>query len=140
MFQFFLRIIYILGIIGTVWYMKTWNSSKFLWILLIFLVWFLSLEYLITPKPKMCPRRQNVLIPVICIKLWRVFFFIQIYLPEVTRTKTWKSRTAWTYLDLDITIEVNLYVYKLSEKRDKVYFFVVRMPVRLYSKAERFCD
>ena len=108
--------------------MKTWNSSKFLLILLIFLVWFLSSEYLNAHKPKMCPRRQNVLIPAICIQLCWVFFFIQIYLPQVTWTKTWKSRRTWTFLDFDITTEVNLFVYKLSEKRNKFSFFAVRMP------------
>ena len=33
-----------------------------------------------------------------------------------------------TYLDLDITIKANIFVYKLFDKRDKFLFFIVRMP------------
>ena len=33
-----------------------------------------------------------------------------------------------TFLDLDITIEDNLFVFKLFDKRDKFPFFIVRMP------------
>ena len=33
-----------------------------------------------------------------------------------------------TFLDLDITIEKNIFVYKLFDKNDKPPFFIVRMP------------
>ena len=33
-----------------------------------------------------------------------------------------------TFLDLDITIKANIFVYKLFDKRDKFPFFIVRMP------------
>ena len=33
-----------------------------------------------------------------------------------------------TFLDLDITIKDNIFIYKLFNKRDKFSFFIVRMP------------
>ena len=33
-----------------------------------------------------------------------------------------------TFLDLDITIEGDIFVYKLFDKRDKLPFFIIRMP------------
>ena len=33
-----------------------------------------------------------------------------------------------TFLDLDITIKGNIFVYKLFDKRDQFPFFIVRMP------------
>ena len=33
-----------------------------------------------------------------------------------------------TFLDFDITIKSNIFVYKLFDKRDKFPFFIVRMP------------
>ena len=33
-----------------------------------------------------------------------------------------------TFLDLDITIKANIFVYKLFDKRDKFPFIIVRMP------------
>lgn len=56
------------------------------------------------------------------------FLLHTIHPPQVIRTKTSKRRGTWSFLDLDITIEVNLLAFKLSEKRDKFSFFVVRMP------------
>ena len=43
--------------IRTVWQINTWYSSKSLWILSNFLVWFLTPKVPNGPKPKMCPRR-----------------------------------------------------------------------------------
>ena len=63
MFQFFLWIIFILGNIRTVWHMKSWYSSKSLWDLSIFIIWSLNPKCPNSPKPKICPRSQNVLIP-----------------------------------------------------------------------------
>ena len=51
----------------------------------------------------------------------------QIY-PEELELKLEHSGLHATFLDLDITIQENIFVYKLFDKRDKFPFFIVRMP------------
>ena len=36
------------------------------------------------------------------------------------------------FLDLDITIDDNIFVYKLFDKRDKFHFFTVRIPLSIF--------
>ena len=53
--------------------------------------------------------------------------FKNIY-PHDLELKVEHQGTHATFLDLDITIKDNIFVYKLFDKRDKFPFFIVRMP------------
>ena len=53
--------------------------------------------------------------------------FKRIY-PGELELKLEHSGTHATFLDLDIKVEGEIFVYKLFDKRDKFPFFIVRMP------------
>ena len=56
------------------------------------------------------------------------FFFIQIYLaPKILELKLEHQGEHATFLDLEITIADNVFIYKLFNKREKFPFFIVRM-------------
>ena len=52
---------------------------------------------------------------------------IQTYLPQAIRTLEYQREDA-TFLDLDIIIEDNIFVYKLFDTRNKFPFFIVGIP------------
>ena len=56
---------------------------------------------------------------------WGVFTFIQIYLPRAVRTKTWISRGTCNILGFGPN---NIFVYNVFDKRNKIPFFIVRIP------------
>ena len=76
---------------------------------------------------KIDPGKRNIQLPiflmahtwVICMKLLR---YIQLKVEHHT--------THATFLDLDITVENDIFCYKLYDKRDAFPFFIVRMPHR----------
>ena len=47
---------------------------------------------------------------------------------HISRRSRTKTGTHTTFLDLDIKIEDEIFVYKLFDKRDKFPFFIVRKP------------
>ena len=47
------------------------------------------------------------------------------YLPQAIRTELEQEREHAAFLDLDLTIEDNIFVYKLFDKKGKFPFFIV---------------
>ena len=51
--------------------------------------------------------------------------------PKPLRLKLEHQGEHVTFLDLNITVEDNIFIYKPFDKRDKFLFFIVRMPYLL---------
>ena len=47
------------------------------------------------------------------------------YLPQAIRTALEQEREHAAFLDLDLTIEDNIFVYKLFDKKGKLSFFLL---------------
>ena len=47
------------------------------------------------------------------------------YLPQAIRTELEQEREHAAFLDLDLTIEDNIFVYKLFDKKGKFSFFLL---------------
>ena len=60
--------------------------------------------------------------------LWTVQKHLQIHLPPELQVKCEHEGQHATFLELDITIENGMFVYKLFDKRDDFPFSIVRMP------------